>query len=135
VVNDPTLPHWCNLVDVASGGAEVAGRLLDEHGTLDALVPYNDETMLGAAGGRRGARPDGEVPRHLPQRLARGGRQGARRRAARDVGPSTRRASAPRWANLVVRHFQQGPLDGFLGISPGRPDDPRRQPRHVDALD
>lgn len=49
VANDPTEQQWCNLTDVASGGQEVATRLLDAHPDLSALVPYNDESMLGAA--------------------------------------------------------------------------------------
>lgn len=47
VVNDPTSQEWCNLIDVAEGGEEVARRLLDAYPEITALVPYNDETMLG----------------------------------------------------------------------------------------
>lgn len=47
LANDPTSPQWCNLIDVAEGGQEVARRLLDEHPEVTALAPYNDETMLG----------------------------------------------------------------------------------------
>lgn len=47
VVNDATLPQWCNLIDVAAGGEEVARRLLAAHPEITALAPYNDETMLG----------------------------------------------------------------------------------------
>lgn len=47
IVNDPMSQEWCNLIDVAEGGEEVARRLLDAHPEITALVPYNDETMLG----------------------------------------------------------------------------------------
>ncbi len=47
LANDPTLPEWCNLIDVSEGGEEVARRLLDAHPDITALAPYNDETMLG----------------------------------------------------------------------------------------
>jgi ABC-type sugar transport system substrate-binding protein len=48
VVNDPTDPQWCNLVDVAEGGEEVTRRLFAAYPGITALAPYNDETMLGA---------------------------------------------------------------------------------------
>jgi ABC-type sugar transport system substrate-binding protein len=62
VVNDATLPQWCNLIDVAEGGEDVARRLLAAHPDITALVPYNDETMLGtlrvlAEQGRTGTLP------------------------------------------------------------------------------
>src|SRR5262245_45455529 len=60
VANDPTDREWCNLTDVASGGEEVTIRLLERFTVLDALVPYNDETMLGAlAAFDRVGRPEG----------------------------------------------------------------------------
>jgi ABC-type sugar transport system substrate-binding protein len=47
VVNDPGLEEWRNMTDVADGGHEVAVRLLAKHPEITALVPYNDESMLG----------------------------------------------------------------------------------------
>ncbi|SFL30691.1 sugar ABC transporter substrate-binding protein [Geodermatophilus ruber] len=47
VVNDPGLAEWRNMTDVADGGHEVAVRLLAQHPEITALVPYNDESMLG----------------------------------------------------------------------------------------
>lgn len=47
IVNDPDDPRYKNESDVASGGREKALNLLEDFETLDGLIPFNDETMLG----------------------------------------------------------------------------------------
>lgn len=117
VVNDATDPAWCNLTDVAAGGEEVAARLLTTYDGLDALVPYNDETMLGtlAALDRLG-RPDGlwVISRNgSPEAVdeVRAGRsQGTWDLDASGIGTTL--------GDLVVRHLTMAPIDEVLGISP-----------------
>ena len=60
-VNDPEDPRYKNTTDVASGGKEKAANLLADFGSLDALIPFNDETMLGAVEALREAGRLGEV--------------------------------------------------------------------------
>jgi ABC-type sugar transport system substrate-binding protein len=59
LLNDPTRDEYRNESDVRPGGREVALRVLTEFPHLDGLIPFNDETMLGALDaidevGRRG---------------------------------------------------------------------------------
>jgi ABC-type sugar transport system substrate-binding protein len=60
-VNDPEDPRYKNTTDVASGGKEKTANLLADFGQLDALIPFNDETMLGAVEALREAGRLGEV--------------------------------------------------------------------------
>src|SRR5260370_16083195 len=60
-VNDPEDPKYKNTTDVASGGKEKTANLLGDFDKLDALVPVNDETMLGAVQALREAGRLGEV--------------------------------------------------------------------------
>jgi len=60
-VNDPEDPRYKNTTDVASGGKEKTANLLADFGSLDALIPFNDETMLGAVEALREAGRLGEV--------------------------------------------------------------------------
>jgi ABC-type sugar transport system substrate-binding protein len=60
-VNDPEDPRYKNTTDVASGGKEKTANLLADFGRLDALIPFNDETMLGAVDALREAGRLGEV--------------------------------------------------------------------------
>ena len=60
-VNDPEDPRYKNTTDVASGGREKTANLLADFGQLDALIPFNDETMLGAVEALRAAGRLGEV--------------------------------------------------------------------------
>jgi ABC-type sugar transport system substrate-binding protein len=60
-VNDPEDPRYKNTTDVASGGQEKTASLLADFGRLDALIPFNDETMLGAVEALREAGRLGEV--------------------------------------------------------------------------
>jgi ABC-type sugar transport system substrate-binding protein len=117
VVNDPTNRTWCNLTDVASGGKDVTLRLLKEHPRLDGLVPYNDETMLGALDAfDEVGRPEGL------QLISRNGSPEAveQVRAGRSQGTWDLDASGigTTLGDLVVRHLTAEPLDGHLGISP-----------------
>ncbi|MFF7635920.1 sugar ABC transporter substrate-binding protein [Kitasatospora sp. NPDC008050] len=47
-INDPHDPRYRNLTDVRAGGKEKTSNLLADFAELDGLVPYNDETALGA---------------------------------------------------------------------------------------
>jgi ABC-type sugar transport system substrate-binding protein len=47
-VNDPDDPRYKNAADVRSGGKDKTANLLADFAELDAIVPYNDETALGA---------------------------------------------------------------------------------------
>jgi ABC-type sugar transport system substrate-binding protein len=60
-VNDPDDPRYKNTSDVASGGKEKTANLLADFDHLDGLVPFNDETMLGAVEALREAGRLGEV--------------------------------------------------------------------------
>jgi ABC-type sugar transport system substrate-binding protein len=60
-VNDPEDPRYKNTTDVASGGQEKTANLLADFPSLDGLVPFNDETMLGAVQALRAAGRLGEV--------------------------------------------------------------------------
>ena len=60
-VNDPEDPRYKNTTDVASGGKEKTANLLADFGNLDGLVPFNDETLLGAVEALREAGRLGEV--------------------------------------------------------------------------
>ena len=60
-VNDPEDPRYKNTSDVAAGGQEKTANLLADFPSLDGLVPFNDETMLGAVQALRDAGRLGEV--------------------------------------------------------------------------
>jgi len=60
-VNDPEDPRYKNTTDVASGGKEKTANLLADFPSLDGLVPFNDETLLGAVEALREAGRLGEV--------------------------------------------------------------------------
>jgi ABC-type sugar transport system substrate-binding protein len=47
-VNDPTEDKYRNESDLRPGGREAALRILADFPHLDGMVPFNDETMLGA---------------------------------------------------------------------------------------
>jgi ABC-type sugar transport system substrate-binding protein len=61
IVNDPENPRYKNTTDVASGGKEKTANLLADFTGLDGLVPFNDETLLGAVEALREAGRLGEV--------------------------------------------------------------------------
>jgi ABC-type sugar transport system substrate-binding protein len=60
-VNNPEDPRYKNTTDVASGGREKTANLLADFPELDGLIPFNDETMLGAVEALREAGRLGEV--------------------------------------------------------------------------
>ena len=60
-VNDPEDPRYKNTTDVAAGGKEKTANLLVDFDKLDGLVPFNDETLLGAVEALREAGRLGEV--------------------------------------------------------------------------
>src|SRR6201982_3830687 len=60
-VNDPEDPRYKNTTDVASGGKEKTANILADFGRLDGLIPFNDETLLGAVEALREAGRLGEV--------------------------------------------------------------------------
>jgi len=60
-VNDPEDPRYKNTTDVAPGGKEKTANLLADFAKIDALIPFNDETMLGAVEALREAGRLGEV--------------------------------------------------------------------------
>jgi len=60
-VNDPEDPRYKNTTDVASGGKEKTTNLLADFDHLDGLVPFNDETLLGAVEALREAGRVGEA--------------------------------------------------------------------------
>jgi ABC-type sugar transport system substrate-binding protein len=118
VLNDPTDPAWCNLTDVASGGEEVASRLLAAHARIDALVPYNDETMLGALEALTAVGRLGE-----PIIVSRNGSPEAAEKVRAGITAGTWDLDASgigtTLGDLVVRQVVgRERLDGFLGISP-----------------
>lgn len=61
LVNDPEDERYKNTSDVAEGGKEKAANLLRDFPELDAMIPYNDETMLGAVEALRESGRLGEV--------------------------------------------------------------------------
>ncbi len=48
LLNDPEDRRYCNIKDVASGARQPTLRILEEFPRINGLIPYNDETMLGA---------------------------------------------------------------------------------------
>ncbi|MDT4933341.1 MAG: ribose transport system substrate-binding protein [Pseudonocardiales bacterium] len=60
-VNDPEDPRYKNTTDVASGGKEKTANLLADFDQLDGLIPFNDETTLGAIEALREAGRLGEM--------------------------------------------------------------------------
>jgi ABC-type sugar transport system substrate-binding protein len=48
LVNDPTIDRHRNESDLRPGGREATLRVLADHPDVAGLVPFNDETMLGA---------------------------------------------------------------------------------------
>jgi ABC-type sugar transport system substrate-binding protein len=48
LVNDPELPRYRNLTEDRAGGRAAALRLFSDFDGLSGLIPYNDESLLGA---------------------------------------------------------------------------------------
>jgi ABC-type sugar transport system substrate-binding protein len=60
-INDPNDPRYRNTSDVRAGGRTKTSNLLADFAQLDAIIPYNDETALGAIEALREAGRLGEV--------------------------------------------------------------------------
>lgn len=117
VANDATDPQWCNLTDVASGGQAVAARLLDAHPGLTALVPYNDESMLGAAAVLQERGLVGRI-----RMISRNGSPEAVEQVRAGVCDGTWDLDAPgigtTLGEVIARHLAGGELEGHLAMSP-----------------
>jgi len=124
-VNDPEDPRYKNTTDVASGGKEKTANLLADFPQLDGLVPFNDETMLGAVEALREAGRLGEV-----KMVSRNGTPAAVQLVRDGVHHGTWDIDPPgigqSVAQLVVRSAAED-LDGLCVSSPvGRMITPER---------
>ncbi|MGO8957413.1 MAG: sugar ABC transporter substrate-binding protein [Streptosporangiaceae bacterium] len=126
-VNDPEDPRYKNTTDVAAGGKEKTANLLADFAKLDALIPFNDETMLGAVEALREAGRLGEV-----KMVSRNGTPAAVELVRAGVHHGTWDIDPPgigqTAADLVVRAVvDQENLDGLCVASPiGRMITPAR---------
>ncbi|MGY1807728.1 sugar ABC transporter substrate-binding protein [Blastococcus sp. SYSU D00669] len=127
LVNDPEDPRYKNVSDVAEGGKEKTANILADFPELDALIPYNDETMLGAVEALREAGRLGEVTM-----VSRNGTPKAVELIRQGIHHGTWDLDIPgigqTVGDLVVRHLVQGvPFDGDCVASPiGRMITPER---------
>jgi len=118
LLNDPENPRYCNLTDVAAGAREPTLRLLAEFPRIDGLIPYNDETMLGAlacleeAGRARGMTIVCRNGSPAAVAVVRQGQiAGTWDLDASGIGTTL--------GELIVRHLQGGEkLEGFMAMSP-----------------
>jgi ABC-type sugar transport system substrate-binding protein len=126
-VNDPEDPRYKNTTDVAAGGREKTANVLADFAELDALVPFNDETMLGAVEALREAGRLGEV-----KMVSRNGTPAAVELVRQGVHHGTWDIDSPgigrTAADLVLRVLHGGEdLDGLCVASPiGRMITPER---------
>ena len=122
-VNDPEDPRYKNTTDVASGGREKTANLLADFDELDALIPFNDETMLGAVEALRERRPAWRSEDGVSQWHSGRGRPGPGWGASRHVGhrPSRHRSDGGRPRGSPGRRAREPgrPVRG----QPDRPDD------------
>ena len=131
-VNDPEDPRYKNTTDVASGGKQMTANLLADFDKLDALIPFNDETMLGAVEALREAGRLGEV-----KMVSRNGTPAAVELVRAGVHHGTWDIDPPgigqTAADLVVRLLvEHENLDGLCVASPiGRMITPERAPSWV----
>src|SRR6266487_5418296 len=126
VVNDPEDPRYKNTTDVASGGKEKTANLLADFTGLDGLVPFNDETMLGAVEALREAGRLGEV-----KMVSRNGTPAAVQLIRDGVHHGTWDIDPPgigqAIADLAIRAARHEDLDGLCLSSPvGRMITPER---------
>jgi ABC-type sugar transport system substrate-binding protein len=117
VVNDPDDPRYKNVTDVASGGKEMTANVLADFDALDGLVPYNDETMLGAVEALRSAGRLGEV-----KMVSRNGTPAAVELIRQGVHHGSWDIDSPGIgalaADLVLRLLDGEKLDGLCVASP-----------------
>jgi len=125
-VNDPEDPRYKNTTDVASGGKEKTANLLADFPSLDGLVPFNDETLLGAVEALREAGRLGEV-----RMVSRNGTPAAIELVRAGIHDGTWDIDPPgigqTVADLVLRRLTGENLDELCVASPiGRMITPRR---------
>lgn len=132
LVNDPEDARYKNVSDVAEGGRDKTLNLLADFPELDGLIPYNDETMLGALDALRETGRLGEV-----RMVSRNGTPKAVRAVLEGRHDGTWDLDIPgigqTVADLVVRRLVDGEdLDGLCVASPiGRMVTPERAPHWV----
>jgi ABC-type sugar transport system substrate-binding protein len=125
-VNDPEDPRYKNTTDVASGGREKTANLLADFASLDALIPFNDETLLGAVEALRDAGRLGEV-----KMVSRNGTPAAVELVRAGIHHGTWDIDPPgigqTVADLAIRVARSEELDGLCLSSPiGRMITPER---------
>lgn len=126
-VNDPEDPRYKNTTDVAAGGEQKTANLLADFPRLDGLIPFNDETLLGAVKALRDAGRLGEVAM-----VSRNGTPAAVQLVRDGIHGGTWDIDPPgigqTVADLVVRRVvDQEDLDGLCVSSPvGRMITPER---------
>ena len=116
-VNDPEEPRYKNTTDVASGGKEKTANILADFDHLDGLIPFNDETLLGAVEALREAGRLGEV-----KMVSRNGTPAAVELIRAGLHHGTWDIDGPgigaTAAGLVLRALRGENLDGFCVASP-----------------
>jgi len=116
-VNDPEDPRYKNTTDVASGGKEKTANILADFDHLDGLIPFNDETLLGAVEALREAGRLGEV-----KMVSRNGTPAVVGLVRAGVHHGTWDIDGPgigaTAAGLVLRALSGESLDGFCVASP-----------------
>ena len=117
LVNDPEDPRYKNTTDVASGGKEKTANILADFASLDGLIPFNDETLLGAVEALREAGRLGEV-----KMVSRNGTPAAVELIRAGIHHGTWDIDGPgigaAAAGLVLRALAGERLDGFCVASP-----------------
>jgi len=118
LLTDPENPRYCNVTDVAGGAREPTLRLLAEFPRIDGLIPYNDETMLGALACLEEAGRAQEmkiVCRNGSPTAVEAVRQG-KIAGTWDLDAS---GIGTTLGELIVRHLKSGEkLEGFMAMSP-----------------
>jgi ABC-type sugar transport system substrate-binding protein len=116
-VNDPEDPRYKNTTDVASGGKEKTANILADFDHLDGLIPFNDETLLGAVEALRDAGRLGEV-----KMVSRNGTPAAVELVRAGIHHGTWDIDGPgigaAAAGLVLQALAGQRLDGFCVASP-----------------
>jgi ABC-type sugar transport system substrate-binding protein len=116
-VNDPEDPRYKNTTDVASGGKEKTANILADFDHLDGLIPFNDETLLGAVEALREAGRLGEV-----KMVSRNGTPAAVELVRAGIHHGTWDIDGPgigaAAAGLVLQALAGQRLDGFCVASP-----------------
>jgi ABC-type sugar transport system substrate-binding protein len=128
-VNDPEDPRYKNTTDVASGGKEKTANLLADFDQLDGLIPFNDETTLGAIEALREAGRLGEM-----KTVSRNGTPAVVELVRAGVHHGTWDIDSPgigqMAADLAVRAIGGESLDGLCIAAPiGRMITPELAPR------